>query len=268
MSEPSDKRALLAQAWSEAAAGYEQYFVPRFAPWIRHGVRAVAAVPLPAGSIVVPCCGTGWELQLLAAEWPERAIYGIDLAPEMVRWAQERTADCPHVQVAIGDASSSADWPSSCAAVFSWFGLQQLPEPAAVLRQWVRRLQPGGVLSVMFWPAVPESEGPFAWLQQVLAQRRPPADRSWEQQLAAVVREAGAELQRDERVGLGMSHGSAVEFWEAMVQYGPLRSLALAREPEFVRAVRADFLQRAPSGAIRHEPQAHWLLVRRLEGDC
>lgn len=56
----------LAQAWDEAAEGYEQYFVPRFAPWVADAVDAVAG-ELPSGPILVPCCGTFPELPALRA---------------------------------------------------------------------------------------------------------------------------------------------------------------------------------------------------------
>jgi ubiquinone/menaquinone biosynthesis C-methylase UbiE len=48
------------------------------------------------------------------------------------------------VRVAVGDASSPPAGLAPLAGVFSCFGLQQMPEPARVLANWTRALQPGG----------------------------------------------------------------------------------------------------------------------------
>src|SRR6185369_8144078 len=70
--------------------GYEQYFVPRFAPWVQAAVDAVHTIPF--GMVLVPCCGTFPELELLAPRFPDRRIVGIDLSAEMVRLANLRAA--------------------------------------------------------------------------------------------------------------------------------------------------------------------------------
>ena len=38
------------------------------------------------------------------------------------------------------------------AALFSVFGLQQLPDPEAAIAAWVNVLAPGGVAVVVYWP--------------------------------------------------------------------------------------------------------------------
>ena len=214
----------LARAWDEAADGYERYFVPRFAPWVKTAVSALIAQPLPDGPAVVPCCGTFPELPELRTIDPQREIVGIDLSAGMVALARQRAAGMRQVRVIEGDAATLAA--QSCAAVVSVFGLQQLPDPEAAMASWTAALRPGGLLSVVFWPAQSEVEGPFAVLYKVLADRRPPSDVTWEQRLAAAV---GAEIEKDELVAFPMEHESAAEIWDAMAHSGPLRALANAR---------------------------------------
>ena len=62
------RRELLAKAWDDAAPGYDRYFVPRFAPWTDQALRVLSkeARRLPAGPVLVPCCGPGQELIFLA----------------------------------------------------------------------------------------------------------------------------------------------------------------------------------------------------------
>lgn len=86
----TDRLSRLARSWDEAAEGYEQYFVPRFAPWVQAAVDAVHTIPF--GMVLVPCCGTFPELELLAPRFPDRRIVGIDLSAEMVRLANLRAA--------------------------------------------------------------------------------------------------------------------------------------------------------------------------------
>ncbi|WUJ71700.1 methyltransferase type 11 [Kribbella soli] len=87
----TDRLSRLARSWDEAAEGYEQYFVPRFAPWVQTAVDALHTIPF--GMVLVPCCGTFPELELLAPRFPDRRIVGVDLSAEMVRLATRRAAD-------------------------------------------------------------------------------------------------------------------------------------------------------------------------------
>lgn len=250
---------LAARAWDDAAEGYDAYFVPRFAPWVR---AAVAALPdLPDGPVLVPCCGTFPEAAPLLDRFPGREVVGIDLAAGMVRLARGRVAGLDGVRVVEGDAVELADeWVGRCAAVVSVFGLQLLPEPDAAIAAWVRALAPGGRLSVVFWPSSPEDDGPFAAVRSVLPER---SERSWEARLAAVVEDAGAAVERDEHPAFAMSHDSAASFFSAYADSGPMRASALSRGPEFVERVRADFLRAAPDGPWEHRPRGRLITAVR-----
>ena len=68
---------------------------------------------------------------------------------------------------------------------------------------------------------------------------------------------------RDEFPAFAMEHPSAAECFAAYADSGPLRASALAKGPEFVERVRADFLAAAPEGVWRHTPRARLLVARR-----
>ena len=145
MDDAGSRRALLARAWDEAALRYERYFVPRFAPWVAAAAHAIAGTTLPAGPILVPCCGPFPELPALLNSHPKRDIIGIDLSATMVRLARTRATGLPRVRVVQGDATTlRRHWPGTSAGVVSVFGLQQLPDPEAALADWVGALRPGG----------------------------------------------------------------------------------------------------------------------------
>jgi SAM-dependent methyltransferase len=264
MTERAEQLARLARGWDEAVDGYEAYYVPRFAPWVTAAARAIPPDAMPAGPILVPCCGTLPELDALIEHLPDREIVGIDLSAGMIARARERIARYPHAGAVEGDASTlDPHWSGRCAAVLSVFGLQQLPEPDVAIAAWAAALRPGGWLSVVFWPAVTERDGPFARLADVLHAHAPPGDSSWEQRIVPALTAQGLVVERDDQPAYDISHPSAAAFFEAHTESGPSRPLATARGDAFVAALREEFLRRAPAGEWRHRPRARHVVARR-----
>jgi SAM-dependent methyltransferase len=265
MSENAERLARLARAWDEAAAGYEEYFVPRFAPWVDLAVAAAVDADLPDGPVLVPCCGTFPELDRLVERCPGREIVGIDLSPGMVDLARERADGRPHVKAIVGDAQTlDPHWAGRCAAVVSVFGLQQIPDPLAAVRSWLDALRPGGRLSVVFWPDTTEDEGPFALVAEVVRASLPAFDDSrWEDEIAAAVTDHGATLERDELPSFPMSHASAAAYFDASARSGPLRALAISRGDAFMERLRTAYLAAAPEGEWHHRPHARLITARR-----
>jgi SAM-dependent methyltransferase len=263
-SERAERLGRVARGWDEAADGYDAYFVPRFAPWVRVAVEAVTAGPVAEGPVLVPCCGTFPELDLLAERLPDRELVGIDLSAGMVRRARERAARWPRARVVQGDASTlDPSWTGRCGAVVSVFGLQQLPEPEAAIASWAAALRPGGRLAVVYWPDPTETDGPFACLRAALGANAPASDSSWEGRLPAALAAQGATVERDEQPSFPMSHPSAPAFFDAYTRWGPLRALAIARGEAFVDRLRREFLGRAPDGEWHHRPRGRLLVARR-----
>lgn len=251
----------LSAAWDQVAGGYDAYFVPRFAPWVRDACEGLRP-PLPGGAIAVPCCGTGPELALLAEQHPGRPLLGVDLSAGMLRLASERTRHLPAVTTRVGDAAATEGWPA-CAGVVSVFGLQQMPEPAAALRRWTEALVPGGLLSVVYWPRIVEEDGPFAWFRGAVTRRLPAPDGSWEEALTDALRQGGAQLLSDEMRHHEMRHEDASAFLDAILSSGPGRALATTQGETWIDKLRSDFLAAAPAGPLAHRPRARHLLACR-----
>ncbi|MFD5096987.1 class I SAM-dependent methyltransferase [Amycolatopsis thailandensis] len=220
-------------------------------------MRALPA-GLPDGPVFVPCCGTFPELDALAARFPGREIVGVDLSAGMAAKARKRAAGNELVHVVEGDASALE--PASAAAIVSVFGLQQLPEPDAALRSWAGALRPGGLLSVVYWPHSTEPGGPFTVLSDVLRERVPAGDRSWEERLVPAL--SDFVLERDEPLSFPMVHPDADTFFTAHTRSGPMRPLASMRGEGFIAALREEFLRRAPEGEWRHRPLARHIVAR------
>lgn len=265
MTDNAERMARVAAGWDEAADGYESYYVPRFAPWVTAAVQALAAEPLPAGPVLVPCCGTFPELDALVGLFPDGEIVGIDLSAGMVRLARGRAQRYPQVSVVEGDASTlDPRWSGRCAAVVSVFGLQQLPEPEVAIGSWAAALRPGGRMSVVYWPNSTELHGPFALMSDVLRPHTPAGDSSWEQRLVPALTAQGTVIERDELLSFTISHPSAAVCFDAHTRSGPLRPLASARGDAFMQQLRAEFLRRAPAGAWHHQPRARHIVARAI----
>lgn len=244
--------SVLVQSWNTVAAGYARYWVPRFRPWIIHAVDALGR--LPPGPVAVPCCGTGAELAVLAARYPDRELVGIDLSPGMIEVARQSAP--PNVRLVVADASSlEGRW----AGVVSCFGLQQLPEPAEALQAWCGALSPGGRLVVAVWTADIQDSGPYDALRAPSHRIFGRTSRDWNTRLRSAV-EAQAVLVSDALVPYAIEHAGPEAFWDAMVSDGPWQP-RLRRHPEKTAALREAFLAMWPLGPFSHTPHARILIA-------
>ncbi len=90
-------------------------------------------------------CGTGEILFRLAREFTNPQFVGLDLTPEMITKAKNKTNNLPNVSYREGSASSIpfADETFDIAVCSEAF--HHFPEPAMTLREIYRVLKPGGI---------------------------------------------------------------------------------------------------------------------------
>ena len=274
----ADRRALLAESWSAAAAVYERQLVPRFAAWTSAALAELRRHPLPSrGGIVVPCCGVGQEVEALAVQHPDRAVTGVDLSPGMVAAATARLAAAGlsgRARAVVGDAAELDPALLPAAALLSCFGLQQLapsPGPARALAAWVRGLSPGGVAVVCFWPERAEATGPWAVFEAALQADAPraadaaDAAASWAEDVTGTASRF-ADMLRNELIAHEMAWPSADEFWEVMTRGGPWAARRLKLGDAHMDGLKARWLAaggfdaRAP---LAHSPCARHITLRR-----
>jgi SAM-dependent methyltransferase len=108
-------------------------------------------------------CGTGAFSRLLAKRF--RCVLGLELAPEMVRLAQERSTNCPNVEYQVADVLQW-DFPREafdCITSIATF--HHLPLEG-MLRKAKDALKPGGVLLIL---DLFQSEWPQDFLMDVAA---------------------------------------------------------------------------------------------------
>eukprot|EP00037_Helgoeca_nana_P005667 m.53149 g.53149 ORF g.53149 m.53149 type:complete len:276 (+) comp16635_c0_seq3:3101-3928(+) len=265
---------VLANSWTACAPGYDDLFVPRFAPWTADALERLASHidGLPQdGAVVVPCCGPGQELGPIAALFPEggRQVIGVDLAPGMVEIATQRAQEAgEHVSAVVGDAMVPP--PGAHAAFLSVFGLQQLPDPVAALGAWVGALAPGGVAVIIYWPmrSGVETKGPWAHWGQLLKSKLGAAARrgtaGWEDALAGAATAAGGTVLENCSIAHEIKWLTPAVMWEGMTRAGPWHAQRLRRGDAFVDGLREEFCAAFPADEpITHTPSARLLVVKR-----
>lgn len=117
-------------------------------PAVRRAWAALLLPLLPGRGLRVADlgCGTGTLSQLLAEEG-DHVVSGIDLSPEMIRRAAEKTAlTVPTPSFTVADAADPPLPTGSFDAVLCRHVLWAMPDPAAALRRWIGLLAPGGML--------------------------------------------------------------------------------------------------------------------------
>ena len=122
--------------------------------WRRAAVRA--AGPLEGGCVVDVCCGTG-DLALAFARARARVL-GVDFTPEMLRHAGPKRLDGERVVFANGDALRLPVRDASADVVSVAFGVRNLADPVAGLREMARVVRPGGRVLVL--ECSPPPKGP------------------------------------------------------------------------------------------------------------
>jgi len=166
------------QAQADAAAVYEEFFVPAlFQEWADR--VADAAQLRPGERVLDVACGTGVLARAAAARVsPEGSVAGLDLNPGMLAVA-ERVA--PEIAWRQGPAESLPYADASFDAVVSQFGLMFFTDRQAALHEMVRVLAPGGRLAVAVCgtlDATPGYAALVALLQRRVGERAADALRS------------------------------------------------------------------------------------------
>ena len=150
MSSPALRHA---EAWAEAYRLIDLQLSPL-------GLRAIDALaPSPRDIVLDIGCGAGQTLLQLAGKvGPHGQVIGVDIAPQLLEIARQRTQSLGQVSLIQADAQS-LDLPSAGVdAVFSRFGVMAFNDPLAAFSNFRRILRPSGVLTFTCWRSLEENE--------------------------------------------------------------------------------------------------------------
>ncbi len=124
--------------------------------WRRRAVDLLS--DLRGKTVVDLCCGSGDFIQILKKKYgAEIRLIGIDFSRRMLDVAQRRLADAPSGLILCqGDALALPCRDGAVDAVTIGFGIRNIADKGAALREILRVLRPGGRL-VIVEPAMPKN---------------------------------------------------------------------------------------------------------------
>src|SRR5947209_16827001 len=137
------------QMFDQVAARYDArnrlFSADRDHAWRRRAARRAAL--LPGQTALDLCTGTGkLAHELLPFTGPSGRVIGVDFSPAMLELARRRE---PQVEFRLGDVTRLDQPDASVDAVTIGFGLRNLVDRNAALREMDRVLRPGGRLVIL-----------------------------------------------------------------------------------------------------------------------
>ena len=137
------------QMFDQVAARYDArnrlFSADRDHAWRRRAARRAAL--LPGQTALDLCTGTGkLAHELLPFTGPSGRVIGVDFSPAMLDIARQRE---PQVEFRLGDVTRLSEADGSVDAITIGFGLRNIVDRDAALREMFRVLRPGGRLVIL-----------------------------------------------------------------------------------------------------------------------
>ena len=101
----------------------------------------------PGSKALDVCCGTAdWSISLSKAVGPTGEVIGVDFSENMLEVGKGKTQDMHNIQLVHGDAMNLPFEDNEFDYVTIGFGLRNVPDYLATLKELYRVLKPGGMV--------------------------------------------------------------------------------------------------------------------------
>jgi SAM-dependent methyltransferase len=223
-------------AWGMNVEAYVKHTATEIGPVAEQLVEI--ADPKWGTSLIDIGCGPGTATFPAAKRvGPGGRVYGVDLAPPMVAWA-ERAAEAQGITnatFAVGDAEDLEGVPDEAfESAISNFGVIFAPAPERAVAEAARVLKPGGAFTISVWVPVGMVAETFALLKSITP---PPPEgaatsESWGQPGVAEER-LGTHFEqiRVEALEVSCDYATVDFAWQRMRDGRPPFALAYGRMP-------------------------------------
>ena len=271
--DPAKYTSASRDAWSDAARAFADENAPKLEPY---GLRMIEMLDLaalkPGARVLDLCSGPGEPALTIAKRLEGRAtVVGTDLAPEMVRLANERAAGTKLANVAFEecDAQALKFEPASFDLVTCRFGLMLVAEPDRVAKEVERVLKKGGKFGFTTW-AESSKTAPVWITRQVVMDLVPkemippgPDIYRWGDpaNLTALMDEADMAIRKIEAVKATWEYDSPDHYWWSMTRGSPTGRMLSKFPPEMAMKVEEESKRRlaklaSPDGRLRLDAEA------------
>ncbi|MCE5089717.1 demethylmenaquinone methyltransferase [Staphylococcus devriesei] len=113
--------------------------------WRKHVMKTMNVKP--GSKALDVCCGTAdWTIALSKAVGPRGEVTGLDFSENMLEVGKEKTKTMDNIHLVHGDAMSLPFEDNSFDYVTIGFGLRNVPDYLAALKEMNRVLKPGGMV--------------------------------------------------------------------------------------------------------------------------
>ncbi|RIL71669.1 demethylmenaquinone methyltransferase [Staphylococcus devriesei] len=113
--------------------------------WRKHVMKTMNVKP--GSKALDVCCGTAdWTIALSNAVGPRGEVTGLDFSENMLEVGKEKTKTMDNIHLVHGDAMSLPFEDNSFDYVTIGFGLRNVPDYLAALKEMNRVLKPGGMV--------------------------------------------------------------------------------------------------------------------------
>lgn len=113
--------------------------------WRKHVMKDMNV--LPGNKALDVCCGTAdWTIALSRAVGPNGEVTGLDFSENMLEVGKEKTKSMPNIHLVHGDAMNLPFEDKTFDYVTIGFGLRNVPDYLATLKELNRVLKPGGMI--------------------------------------------------------------------------------------------------------------------------
>jgi demethylmenaquinone methyltransferase/2-methoxy-6-polyprenyl-1,4-benzoquinol methylase len=116
---------------------------------VRWRKQLVRSMPADARRVLDVATGTGDVAIALASEFPELEVVGVDPSDGMLRVGQEKVKAQERITLEAGDAQALRFDDGSFDGATIAFGIRNVPDRDAGLREMTRVVRPGGHVSVL-----------------------------------------------------------------------------------------------------------------------
>lgn len=251
------------QLWSIAPRAWADGGEPLMYPLHEACVKALG--PLRERTVLDAGCGTGYALQLAAADGAR--VAGLDASAAMLDIVRERV---PDADLRVGDVEALPYDDGTFDVVTAFNSIQYAADPRSAVAELARVARPGGRVAIGVWgdPARCETEAMFAAIRAVAP---PPAGTPAPLAVSAagvvegLLAGAGLVPVDGDEVDCPFVYADLDSAWRAHFGGGPLqKAIQVAGEP----AVRAAFDgahagSRQPDGSYRQDNVFRYVIATK-----